>query len=225
MYHTIGVEELPETGAKRYSVMPTSFQAQMEIVSKHNDILLTFDDGDITNYSQALPVLKSLGLKAHFFIIPARVGTKGYMGWQEIKALQKANMSIGAHGMTHRILTMLSDVELWQELKGSKCALEESLGGTISDLSIPRGIYDTRVITMARKAGFTRVFTSDWTNVDGYCLGRIAVMSYWGLEHFRYVVERGLTPTGKFCRGIKDAAKVILGGRDYDRLRNYILRH
>ena len=31
-------------------------------------IEITFDDGDITNYLNAYPVLKELGLKAYFFI-------------------------------------------------------------------------------------------------------------------------------------------------------------
>jgi len=47
-------------------------------------VLLTFDDGYLDNYDNALPILRAHGVPATFFLITSRVGTAALPGWDRI---------------------------------------------------------------------------------------------------------------------------------------------
>ena len=91
MYHAIGSKTAEETGASLYCVSRDNFRRQMEYLvhgpqsTDHGQILITFDDGLLDNYTVAYPILKELGLKAYFFILVSRVGTKGYINWDQAR--------------------------------------------------------------------------------------------------------------------------------------------
>lgn len=50
----------------------------------NKDIVLTFDDGHISNHQFALPILRKHSFSATFFIIAGNIGKRYYMGSREI---------------------------------------------------------------------------------------------------------------------------------------------
>jgi len=232
MYHSIGISHNGEIGAGLYSVPVKNFEQQMELVHTTGTVpfgdcpccIITFDDGDITNYRHAYPVLQLLGLKAYFFILAGRVGTEGYMRWEQIRELKNSGMIIGSHAMTHRILTELSDADLDYELRESKKILEDNLGCPIDFFSVPRGFYNKKVIKKAKEAGYKAVFTSKPSDNDGYRLGRIAVKGSWSLGYFKRALINGLSFNDRVIEKIKDSSKLLLGVKNYDRLRSLALK-
>ncbi len=232
-YHSVGERVVDEAGSGLYCVSVEDFRSQMKYVadSRKNGTVpifpnttITFDDGDVTNYTHAYPILKEFGLKAYFFILVSRVRTPGYMTWDEIKALRDAGMAIGSHGMTHRILTGLNDGEIEHELKESKRVLEEMLGEKVKYISVPRGFYDKRAIKKAKEAGYEAVFTSDAASSGPYKRGRIVVRADWSLERFVKILENGYPLSHKVSRAMIDSAKYILGHAGYDKMRSLVLR-
>lgn len=230
MYHAIEDAGNYEKGADLYCVSEARFREQLEVVAdklKHDhksDILITFDDGHITNYQYAFPLLLEMHLNAYFFIIPPKVGEPHYMNWERIRDLKARGMIIGSHGMTHRILTELNEKELGYELKESKKILEGHLKKSVDYFSVPRGFYNEKVIRMAREAGYKAVFTSNPKDADGFKFGRIPVMAGWSLEYFTRVLNRGLSVKDKTKQMIKNSSKRILGAANYNRLRSMILK-
>ena len=125
-----------ETGAELYDVSAKDFRTQMqwlkdkgftptifEVVKQYNPnkpIIITFDDGELNNFQEALPVLRELGWKAYFFIIVKRIGKNGYMNWSELKALIASGMVVGSHGLTHEILTNLLGFTNGRRVEGFK---------------------------------------------------------------------------------------------------------
>jgi peptidoglycan/xylan/chitin deacetylase (PgdA/CDA1 family) len=224
-YHSIG-DSVAEVGAKLYCVPEEVFRRQMEYLCKtqvtraqerkaqETWVELTFDDGDITNYTKALPILREFGVKASFFIIGEWVGASGYMNWREIKELKDHGMTIGSHGMTHRILTGLNDKDLDYELRESKRLLEKNLGCGIDKLSIPRGFCSAKIIEKAKEIGYKTIFTSD---------NRIVVRSDWDMERFIRAVNGRHTVSEKVGGLIKRLSKRLLGARSYDIMRTKIL--
>lgn len=212
-YHSIG-DSVKEVGAGLYCVSEDVFREQLEYL-RNKDVIITFDDGDITNYTKAYPVLKEFGLTAYFFIIGEWVGAPGYMGWREIKELQRGGMTIGSHGMTHRILTELNDVELYHELRESKSVLEKNLSCTIDALSIPRGFCSQKIMNQAAEAGYKTIFTSD---------DRIVVRSDWDLGRFISVIDNGPSLIDKAKEFIKNSVRRTVGDRNYDKIRSGLLR-
>ena len=137
-----------------------------ENVSKPNTVLLTFDDGYQSNYKIAKKYLDPAGIKAIFFIIPEFINLnmdeakKEFIcdrlfnkmspdrvpdkmrpfGWVEAKELIDNGHSIGAHTLSHRMLSEIeNESELVDEISGSADYLEEKLGVDISHFAIPNG--------------------------------------------------------------------------------------
>jgi Polysaccharide deacetylase len=122
---------------------------------------LTFDDGHISNLTLAAPILEASGLRAHFFITAGWTGSKpGYMGWPDVRALQQAGHSIGAHGWSHKLLTHCTAQELQTELGDARRTLEDNLGVSITTMSLPGGRCNGRVLDACDAAGYSSVYTS-----------------------------------------------------------------
>jgi len=62
--------------------------------------IICADDGWATQFTNMKPLLDKYGLKATFFIIPAAVGTAGYMTQDQIQQLHDEGHCIALHGAT-----------------------------------------------------------------------------------------------------------------------------
>ncbi len=218
--------ERREEGADIYDVKAGDFCAQMELLKRQNDrAIITFDDGEMNNYEIALPILKELQLTAIFFIIVKRVGAQGYLGWEEIRKLIQAGMKVGSHGLTHEILTGLTDDQIKQELKASKMTLEANLGVPINDLSVPRGFCNDKIIQMAYAQGYKNVFISERPyHIKSPCIARVAVKGNWSLRRFQQALM-GETPLNEIVGNFfKKSAKTILGGDGYNYMRKVLIK-
>ncbi len=227
MYHSISANGANngEIGAKLYSISKNSFREQMQYISQCgiDNFIITFDDGDASNYKYAYPILKDMGIRACFFVIVSRIGQRGYMKWEQIKELRDNGMVIGSHGMNHNILSGLKNGELDYELGASKRFIEDNLGHHIDYFSIPRGFYNNKVISKARQFGYKRVFTSDIKDTGSYKFGRIPVKGDWDLPYFIRVVNKGQSLKHRTEEFVKTSSKKVLGAKNYDRLRSLVL--
>jgi peptidoglycan/xylan/chitin deacetylase (PgdA/CDA1 family) len=147
-------------------------------------IIVTFDDGHETNFSNALPILNRFNFKAEFFVTTDWIDSKNYMNRAQLLELSRAGMSVQSHGRSHRFLTTLTDGELHDELCCSREKLGEIVGRDIQYISYPGGRYDSRVDRCVREAGYTGSLTS----VRGNNLG---LSTLFGLK--REALTRGLT--------------------------------
>ena len=245
MYHGIKTDRdsVPsdrETGADIYDVDLARFIAQMTWLNGHNyqttwideidsfnqqkQVILTFDDGEMNNFIHALPVLQQFQFKAYFFVITERVGTPGYLGWDELDQMQEAGMVIGSHSETHRILTSLTDAEIEAELENSFKCLINHLGDKINTLSIPRGFYNDQVIKIADELGYQNIFVSEQNGTfKSNCYERIAVKGSWEIQRFDQAIN-GVQPVKEqiFDR-VKQIVKKPLNGEVYNQIRNLLV--
>lgn len=118
---------------------------------------LTFDDGLLTDYDTAFPLLLEFGMRATFFLNTATIGQKGYLDWTNIAEMQSHGMSIQSHSHRHLDLTLLPNAELDAELSESKQRLEDKLGTRVDFMAAPRGVVDRRVIYRALAIGYRAV--------------------------------------------------------------------
>ncbi|MFT5169950.1 MAG: peptidoglycan/xylan/chitin deacetylase (PgdA/CDA1 family) [Candidatus Omnitrophota bacterium] len=243
MYHGIvdDLNELPptrEAGASRYDVTQENFAFQIALL--HNkgfkivpysneltdkEVVVTFDDGEVNNFTKAYEVLKGYECKAYFFIIPDRVGNQGYMTWEQIKELSEAGMFIGSHGLTHSILTELSADELIHELSESKRIIEEQLGVSIDVISIPRGFCNDAVLRKAYEVGYKYVFISQKPRILTEAgIERMDIQSSWTMKRFAQALEGKMPIKEKFLKGAITITRKILGDKGYNRLRTSLMR-
>jgi peptidoglycan/xylan/chitin deacetylase (PgdA/CDA1 family) len=92
------------------------------------------------------PLLKELGVKATFFIVPNFIGEVGYMSWDQVREMSRYRdasgtrlFSFGSHSLTHRALGELDREDVLFEMKESKRILEEQLQEPVVTIALPFG--------------------------------------------------------------------------------------
>jgi peptidoglycan/xylan/chitin deacetylase (PgdA/CDA1 family) len=144
----VGFEVILMGGLKERSLGPTS---------KLRAVVLTFDDGLVSDYEIAFPLLVEFGQQAVFFLNTATVGKAGYLEWSQIAEMQRGGMSFQSHSHRHVDLTVLPGLTLDAELTESKQRLEDRLGSRVDFLAAPHGVLDRRVLRHALAVGYSGV--------------------------------------------------------------------
>ncbi|NTW97738.1 MAG: polysaccharide deacetylase family protein, partial [Oscillochloris sp.] len=150
-------------------------------------VALTFDDGYMDAYSDALPLLQQYGATATFYIVSGFVGQEAYMGWDEIRALRSAGMEIGAHSISHIDLTTLSYYENVDQIARSGQEIAAQIGAPVRSFCYPAGQFNAEIATITRDAGYTSATTTvqEGAQDDLFALPRLRVygdMSQAGFE-------------------------------------------
>lgn len=159
-----------------------------------NRVILTFDDGNSSDFGTVFPILKKYGLPANFFITTDFVGDRGRMSWSDIRELHKNGFFIGSHSLSHRDLSRLGAVELSEELHRSKLVMEDKLGISVEVLSLPHGGSCRRVYDAAQQTGYRIVFNSVPTyhvsSGDPRIFGRFQASDRMAFALFRGILLR-----------------------------------
>ena len=251
-YHSIEPEgswRITE-GERFYNVTPENFRKQMAYLKENGftalslsdllriedekdlpkkPVILTFDDGHISHYGTALPILKEAGLSGVFFIVVDEVAKNNRMGWRWIKALRSAGMEIGSHSLHHTALNKAPYQSLIVELKASKLELESHLGEKILAFSVPTGIYSRKISNVARGMGYKLVFTSFIGNItlnsDPHCLRRIGMRNEYTMDDFVSIVgkDTGFLLKKHMEQFATASLKNTIGVKGYERLKHAIL--
>lgn len=164
LYHELS----PEKSEYTYALATGSFEKHLQLfrrLSAEGSSTLkpeiTFDDGHVSNFEYALPMLSAHEVVARFFITAGWTSQRaGYMTWEQLRELEQAGQEIGAHGWSHTLLTHCTEVELTHELSDARLLLEDKLGTPVTTLSLPGGRFNRRVLDACERAGYTQVFTS-----------------------------------------------------------------
>ena len=85
------------------------------------------------------------------------------LSWDEVDALRGLGFSIGAHTVSHPILSRVTTEKAREEIFGSKLAIEKFTGDTARGFAFPNGRpddYNETAIRLVREAGFTCAVTT-----------------------------------------------------------------
>ena len=116
-------------------------------------VILNFDDGRLSQYTNALPILDKYGFKATFYVVCNYIGKKdGYMDWNEIETLHKEGHDIGSHSMNHVRLDTLSKKNVEYEVGQSKrCLQKHGINATSFAYPFNGGSDDKTVVDIVAK--------------------------------------------------------------------------
>ncbi len=161
-FHGIGEPARPiSSDESRVWLCLDSFERALDAVAQAPGSVITFDDGNLSDYSIALPRLRERGLRATFFVCSGRLGVKGFLEVGHLRELIDAGMTIGSHGVAHIPWRGLGPETLRTEVAGSKATLEAALGVPVHDAACPFGAYDRAVLATLHESGYRSVSTSD----------------------------------------------------------------
>jgi peptidoglycan/xylan/chitin deacetylase (PgdA/CDA1 family) len=142
--------------------------------------VITFDDGRLSDYDVAFPLLAQAGARAEFFINTANIGRPGFMTWAHVEEMQRAGMSFQSHSHDHIVLLGLARPRLEYQLHTSKQRLEDRLGRAAQFVAAPYGLLDRHMIETAEQVGYQGVCNSrQWlAQPDHRVINRVAVHAH-----------------------------------------------
>ncbi len=162
IFHGIGQPNRQlEPGEENVWVSVEDFRSILDAVTGRDDVLLSFDDGNSSDVTLALPQLAARGLRATFFVVAGRIDQSHFLSAASIRELVDAGMSVQSHGMHHRVWRGLDDAALHTELVSARAMIEDVVGGAVDDVAIPYCLYDRRVLGALRTANYRHVYTCD----------------------------------------------------------------
>lgn len=179
---------------------------------REDTLAITFDDGYLSIYESACPMLKDRDMTATVYVVVDSLG--GINDWdkragdQEEKMMSAAQarelaengFDVGSHTLTHPHLTNLSDEQLHQEIVDSKHKLEDIIGREVTSFSYPYGDCDCRVLNAAVAAGYKNAMSTELgAVVPGTSLFEIPRVNVrWnGFGHqLRRKIRRAIRATG-----------------------------
>jgi len=187
-YHDFS-ETLPETEMR---INTTKFRTQLEtiiqrgitiislqdfIAWKRGDlelpekcVLLTFDDGWLSVYTDAFPILKELGLPFTLYLYKNYVdgGGKALTSGM-IREMLANGATLGSHSVSHPRPSMVRaqrdkgpdafEKYLQIELGKSKVFLEKHFGVPVTTYAYPGGFFTEEMLEFAPTVGYTHLFT------------------------------------------------------------------
>jgi peptidoglycan/xylan/chitin deacetylase (PgdA/CDA1 family) len=198
------------------AITPADFEAQMQTlrdegiaVISMDDLLawrrgektipsraavITIDDGYLSGYTTAWPILQTFGYPFTMYIYTdyvkggPRSGGQS-MTWDQLAEMHRAGVEIGCHSISHSSLTARKGRTpeaygewLREELEESKRMIEENLGITVKTFAYPYGNQNEEVRKAAAAAGYEAAFSVRGEKLgqgdgDPMALGRYAIDS------------------------------------------------
>jgi peptidoglycan/xylan/chitin deacetylase (PgdA/CDA1 family) len=246
MYHDLAADPTAIAPEHRpYVLEPAVFRSQMAAVVAADlpalsvaqwcvpmrpprAVVLTFDDGHISNYTLTLPILVEHRLTATFFITAGAIGQGETMDWRHIRALHAAGMEIGSHTLTHRPPSTLSDDELRYELRESRRVLEDGLGAPVASISSPTGFFNPRMHAIAREVGYQALCFGHIglapDQGDPFALKRVAVKYTTPRAEFEALLRFDQHTLGRLRRQqwVRSLARQAFGPKAYLQVRRLL---
>jgi len=145
-------------------VANTIFSSQ----KKSRLLTITFDDGFESFYTQALPILERHGILVTVFSVAGFLGKAStwdalpqqkHLSTSQLKEVSRLGHEIGSHTVSHANLTLLSGIDLKNELCDSKKMIEDCICKDVTSISFPFGRVNKRVWAAACEAGYKSATT------------------------------------------------------------------
>ena len=236
MYHEVSPS--PHPAFRRYTVTVRAFTRQMRWLAAlgygtidldtlvrarqgrgalpRRPVVITFDDGFQGCADHAVPVLRSHGFTAAFYLVTGLVGATSrwlraelgmelpLMDWDTIRALAAEGFQCGAHSVTHPRLPGLDPSRRRAELVDARKRLEDELERPVLHLAYPYGAYDPAVRAAAAEAGYVTACSTraglSGADDDLLALRRVTVYGHDSLLDFACRLRAGTTLRDRFRR-------------------------
>ncbi len=203
MYHVINP---PSAGAKfpGLYVSPEEFSAQMHALAAAGfhavtmdqmranwtrgtplpagkPIVLSFDNGYQSQYTQALPVLQRLGwVGVENMQLTGLPPSQGGLSDAQIKGLVAAGWELDTQGISHADLITLGPVALHEQVAVARAQVQRRYHVPVNWFCYPSGHYDATVVATVKAAGYVGSTTvvPGWASPgeDPYRLPRLRVL-------------------------------------------------
>ncbi len=245
MYHRFNESKYPST-----NIQLDVFQDQLEIIKNENikfihpdnfyqslvnnkserKILLTIDDGLLSFYQNAWPILKEREIPFILFVNTREVGSFNYMNWDQILELSKSKLvEIGNHSHSHEYLVEENSKVIKDDISKSIEIFKKKLGKNSNFFSYPFGEYSLEFKKIIKEFGFKFAFGQHSGVIDDtkdlWALPRFPINEKYGeVKRFNTLMKtlplkyKNISPEDRYLLQSKNPPKVNI--EFYDEIKN-----
>ena len=245
MYHRFEENQYPSTNIKLLDfkkqleiiqkdnikfVNPKNFEDELMNNKKQRKILLTIDDGFLSFYKNAWPVLKEKKIPFILFVSTREVGSFNYMNWDQIKKISEEDfVEIGNHSHTHEYLVDENNEIIKADILKSINIFKEKIGKNSIFFSYPFGEYSENFKNIIKSMGFKYAFGQHSGVIDNtknfYELPRFPINEKYGeLKRFTSLTKtlpfkyKKIIPVEKYL--LKNKNPPIVKIKFYENIEN-----
>ena len=201
-------------------INPKDFETEISQNRLKRKILFTVDDGLLSFYENAWPILKKKKIPFILFVNTREVGAFNYMNWEQIRELYNSeNVEIGNHSHSHEYLVDESSEVIKEDIVKSIKIFEEKLGKNSNFFSYPFGEYSSEFKKIIIDLGFKYAFGQHSGVIDEtkdfWELPRFPINEKYGkIERFKTLMKtlplkyKSITPEDKYLLQSKNPPKV-----------------
>jgi len=170
VYHRFGDDRFPSTNItleqfeahlkylKENDYQVITLSDALERLKKRNKFpktaVLTVDDGYLTFYQNAMPLLKKYGFTATLFVNTETVGGTDFMDWSQLHEVQEAGIEIGNHSNNHAYFLNGNQVEFENDLELSETEFSTHLNEIPKVYAYPYGEWNIEMATHLEEKGY-----------------------------------------------------------------------
>jgi peptidoglycan/xylan/chitin deacetylase (PgdA/CDA1 family) len=121
-------------------------------------VLLTFDDGSAAQYTRALPLLRRHHFVATFFPMTVVLGKPGWLTSGQVRKLDRAGMTIGAHTYDHHAVPDYAGEDWDTQLVAPAAKLARLVGHPVRLFAYPFGLWDREAFAHLDGSGYVAAF-------------------------------------------------------------------
>ena len=176
-------------------IHPKDFEKSLSQNKKERKILFTVDDGLISFYENAWPILKERKIPFILFVNTREVGAYNYMNWEQIKELYSSDLvEIGNHSHSHEYLVDTSADVIKNDIAESIRIFKKNLGKNSDFFSYPFGEYSLEFKQIIKEFGFKYAFGQHSGVIDDtkdlWELPRFPINEKYGeIERFKMLMK------------------------------------
>ena len=191
---------------------------------------MTIDDGFLSFYQNAWPILKEKKIPFILFVSTREVGSFNYMNWDQIKKISEEDfVEIGNHSHTHEYLVDENNEIIKADILKSINIFKEKIGKNSIFFSYPFGEYSENFKNIIKSMGFKYAFGQHSGVIDNtknfYELPRFPINEKYGeLKRFASLTKtlpfkyKKIIPVEKYL--LKNKNPPIVKIKFYENIEN-----
>lgn len=126
-------------------------------------VVIAFDDGWLSNYSEIFDFMQSLGIKYNIYLTIREIGNNSeYLSWDLVRKMHDSGLvGFGVHTYTHPHVADMSDIDPDLEFVKANEVFQKELGYEPLDFCYPFGSCSEKAHEyLTTKTNYQRIYTS-----------------------------------------------------------------